>query len=218
MKRGIPVIALLLGALLVPAASQAATASISLSVQAGPPTTRLEVTGSGFGPSERVALAFDRRILKVLKASGAGTFTSSIKVPATATPGEHAIVAKGQVSGRASAPFTVRTDWPTFHFDAAKTGENPYENVLDPSNVGELEVAWATDLTASVTAAPAVVGGVVYAANSEMEVFALDPLDGGVIWRRRLGGFGASDITIAERVRAGAIGRLHARQEREGST
>jgi hypothetical protein len=161
MRRFLVVVTVLVGALLVPATSHALEASIALSAEAGPPTTRLRVTGSGFAPHEQVTLAFDRRVLKTVTASGAGTLSAKITVPADAEPGNHLVMAKGQVSGRATARFTVRTDWPTFHFNNAKTGENPYENVLDPSNVGDLEVAWSVDLDAFVHAAPAIVDGVV---------------------------------------------------------
>src|SRR5437773_1117431 len=71
--------------------------------------------------------------------------------------------ARGETSGAtAHASFTVRTDWPEFHFDPANTGLNPYENVLDPSNVSGLTPLWTTALDEAVQASSVVAGGLVY--------------------------------------------------------
>jgi outer membrane protein assembly factor BamB len=188
----------LVAAVLAPAQALASQASITLSDDAGPPTTRLRVTGTGFAPSERVVVAFDRQVLKRVRSSQEGAFTAKFQVPASAAPGDHVIIAKGKSSGRATAPFTVRTDWPTFHFDNAKSGHNPYENVLGPSNVGDLEVSWSRNLGDAVRPAPVVVDGVLYAGadSPSMDIFALDPATGEVFWEVSLSGCCPSDLAV----------------------
>jgi outer membrane protein assembly factor BamB len=187
-------------ALLHQPALASTAATLTLSIAAGPPTTSVRVTGSGFGSHERIVLGFDQRTLGITKASGAGAFSAKLKAPATAKPGEHTISAKGQVSGEATASFTVRTNWPTFHFSDARAGENPYENVLSPSNVANLELSWAMNLGDLVMAAPVVVDGVLYAATGQPTtyVYAMDPVTGAVQWRRFVGGNIASNITFAD--------------------
>src|SRR6266516_500309 len=116
---------------------------IHLSPQVGPPTTRLTVVGRGFGPSEAVDLSFDSRPRGRATTDPSGAFTAHITVPKGALPGDHTVTATGESSGlSASAPFTVRTDWPMFKYGPDHTGVNPYENVLSPSTVGGLQVGW----------------------------------------------------------------------------
>ena len=50
----------------------------------------------------------------------------------------------GAVRGERRRPdFWCRTDWPQFGFNARRTRYNPFENVLGPSNVARLGVAWS---------------------------------------------------------------------------
>jgi hypothetical protein len=127
----------------LPAADAATSPSIRLSRAVGPPTTETVVRGQGFEPGEVVDLTFDTELVEQAMAGGTGRFSTPITVPAEALPGAHTVTATGQSSGLSdSATFTVRTDWPKFHFDLANTGHNPYENVLDPSNVSGLEPRW----------------------------------------------------------------------------
>src|SRR5262245_61931818 len=125
-------------------AAASSTSTISLSPPIGPPMTRVTVSGAGFGASETVDLRFDTRAVGSAVTDVSGAFNARIKVPRSALPGSHLVKAKGETSGMlAMATFTVRTDWLQFHFDAAHSGLNPYENVLDTSNVTRLVQAWA---------------------------------------------------------------------------
>src|SRR6266542_5628971 len=119
------------------------TPRIRLSRAVGPPTTLTTVKGAGFGPSEVVDLSFDAQPRARANTDPSGEFSAPLRVPASALPGAHTVTATGESSGlSASATFTVRTDWPQFHFTPQHTGYNPYENVLSPQNVSGLAVAW----------------------------------------------------------------------------
>ncbi len=62
-----------------------------------------------------------------------------IQIPKDAVPGQHWITAVERITQlQAQVAFTVRTDWPQFHFGPDHTGFNPYENVLSPETVGNL--------------------------------------------------------------------------------
>jgi hypothetical protein len=117
--------------------------AISLRPHHGPPTTRTEVHGTGFGPTEEVVITFDAKQVGAAATDGAGSFSTRVIVPGSAKPGRHRVTATGQPSGlSASARFIVRTDWRDFRRDRANSGFNPYENVIRPSNVNRLQAVW----------------------------------------------------------------------------
>jgi outer membrane protein assembly factor BamB len=159
--------------------------AISLSRRVGPPTTALLVNGTGFSGSELVDLFFDGGDLPIVTATASGgTFSAAFTVPAAALPGRHPIIAVGRQSrAPARAPFMVRTDWRQFRFDNAHSGVNPFENVLSPANVANLEVIWSVTTGGLVTSTPAVVADVVYVASGDGRVYALDAHTGVEIWR-----------------------------------
>ena len=131
----------LLGAL-QPIPALASQQLLTPSPAVGPPTSATAAIGEGIAPGERVVLGFDRRSVGTTRAGLYETFSEEVNVPVEATPREH-ISARGALSGQATATFTGQTDWPTARFVPEGTGHNPYENVLSPSTVGNLELAWS---------------------------------------------------------------------------
>ena len=59
-----------------------------------------------------------------------------------------------------SAQAQTATDWPTFGWDAQRTGYNPFETVLTTSNVASLRTHWATNLGGPILTQPTVAAGV----------------------------------------------------------
>ena len=172
-------VALALGLFAAPVA--AVTVSITLKPAAGPPTSAVTVTGAGFGASEPVAVDFSATQVATATTSSAGTFSATFTVPASALPGRHPVTATGETSGlSATHNFLVRTNWPEFHFNAASTGFNPYENVIGPSNVSQLKTAWtATALHDDITDSPAAVAnGVVYVGSEDNHLYAFSTAAG----------------------------------------
>jgi outer membrane protein assembly factor BamB len=187
----------------VESADAVGSAAILLSPSVGPPTTATTVRGKGFSAGETVDLTFDATMLVKTHAGSGGRFTKQAVVPASALPGDHTIQATGESGGEvAEATFTVRTDWPQFHFDNASTGYNPYENVLGPANVSGLDLSWTLDTGANIMGSPAVVGGVGYVAGNESvsnatRVLAFDTATGSALWHRTfVGGGGGLDPTV----------------------
>jgi glucose dehydrogenase len=66
------------------------------------------------------------------------------------------------------------TNWSQYRFDASHTGFNPYEKVLNASNVGALHLKWRhyTGSFSLVEDGPAVVNGVVYVGSEPNKVYA----------------------------------------------
>ena len=179
-----------------------ATATITLSKNSGPPTTRLTVKGSGFGRSETVITTFDTTTkLDTTRTSSRGSFSLAITIPATALPDMHSIQATGQSSGlTASSTFQVNTNWPQFGYDQAHNGTNPYENVLSKTNVSKLTLEWNYITGDVIDSSPAVANGVVYIGSEDDNVYALDAKTGTSLWSYTTGNFIYSSPAVANGV------------------
>jgi outer membrane protein assembly factor BamB len=177
------VLGMLVNSVVVAARAAPAAAQILLARTVGPPTTSLTVRGIRFGPSETVDLTFDGANLRHATSGSGGRFLTRITIPADALPGDHTVQATGETSGAsAQATFTVRTDWAMFHFDPARTGYNPYENVLNTSNVHALTLAWSFTTGGAVEGSPVVANGILYVGSHDDNLYALDADTGAVVW------------------------------------
>lgn len=182
---------------------------LTLSRRSGPPTTVLAVSGSGFQADEPVTVSFDTLALATATASSAGDVALvRIDVPKTALPGDHLVRMVGQRSNTvAQAAFIVRTNWPMFQFSARRSGFNPYENVLNRTNVDKLAVAWKVPVT-GLYPSLITVEGRVYTSARDGKMKVLDPRTGALLWTARYGG-----ILAAESGRIYVVsgdGKLHA--------
>jgi hypothetical protein len=173
------VTSMLFVALAAPAA--AAAGGLALEPAVGPPTTLVQAEGSGFAPSELVALSFDGARVGSAVTSPTGTVHARLSLPAAARPGDHRVEAVGEASrASASAPFLVRTDWLQGCFDSGRSCTNPYENVIGPSNVGALAETWRTKLGADGATSPVYVEGVLFVGTAE-GVVGLDAVTGEIV-------------------------------------
>src|SRR5215472_12215406 len=110
------------------------------------------------------------------------------------SPVAHAVVSppdgghpKGNTADGDDAPVLVplrgRTNWVQAEFDAGHTVHNKYENVLNPSNVGRLELAWTAQVAGGFEGTPIVAGGRVYIAGSfDNKMHAFDEVTGVELW------------------------------------
>jgi outer membrane protein assembly factor BamB len=61
-----------------------------------------------------------------------------------------------------------QSDWPQSRFSPPQTGYNPFEYVLNPSNVSNLTLLWSDlGIGPGSGASPVVANGVVYVANGD---------------------------------------------------
>jgi outer membrane protein assembly factor BamB len=79
-------------------------------------------------------------------------------------------------------PTPLPADWAVYHANARRTGL-----VTFPTLRGGLTRAWSTSLDGAIYAEPLGVRGRVIVATEGDSVYALDPANGRVIWRRHLG-------------------------------
>lgn len=172
--------------------------SASLTPAIGPPMSTVTIHGLGFGAYEGIDLYFDTTDVALVGTNGTGNFSFSVTVPASATPGTHWISAKGEHSGWfAQVAFTVRTNWAQFGFGTRHQRTNPYENVLSPSNVGQIDLDWSYTTGALVESSPAVVNGVLYVGSDDHNVYALNATTGAKLWSYTTGGNVTSSPAVA---------------------
>ena len=177
----------------------AARAALKLGRSVGPPSTTVRARGRGFQPGEVVALDFDDLRVGSARAGGTGMFSQDFEVPDDALPGTHEVAATGDSSGStATTSFLVRTDWPLFHFDPANSGFDPFENVIDPSNVASLVPRWTAGAADYVSVGPVVSDGLLYAASYYARVFAYDATTGQQIWVAPTDGLIASGPAVSQ--------------------
>jgi eukaryotic-like serine/threonine-protein kinase len=168
-------------------ARAATTPRIVVKPNTGPPTVPFTVKGEGFLPQVIVTLSLDKSIIKNVETSPEGTFTTIADPYVGAeTPGKHFVIAHQGVE--VSTTYLIRTNWPRYHFDNANTGFNPYENILETSNVGFLVERWTVPLGGSAAPDPIVAYGRVYMAATDGVVRALDRATGSLLWSFDSGG------------------------------
>ena len=80
-------------------------------------------------------------------------------------------------------PATVSADWPVYHLNAGRTGNDP----TFPAFAGSLAAGWSTSLDGAVYAEPLVVNGTVIAATEGDSIYAIDPGNGAILWHRNVG-------------------------------
>ncbi len=160
----------------------AAGASVSLSLSYGPPTSSIVASGKGFKSREIVTLFFDTTQVGTATASTKGSISSKITVPASATPGNHFVQAKGKSSGLfAQATFLVQTDWVQSGFNREHTGFNVFENVLNTGNVSRLTQSWLFN-SYYWGGMGAVANGVIYLRCNQTYLCALSATTGQLLW------------------------------------
>jgi outer membrane protein assembly factor BamB len=148
---------------------------IWITPSAGPPTSRVLVSGSGFDPYAAVDVYFDLTDLALTVTDGKGGFGTApspnggsrgipIAIPKDALPGTHWITAVERYGIKAAqTQFLVRADWAHYQFGPDRKGFNPYEGVLNPDTVGGLRLHWAAGEGGMVGGdSAAVANGVIY--------------------------------------------------------
>jgi outer membrane protein assembly factor BamB len=196
--------------------------ALTVSPDSGPPTAAVSIAGTSFGASEKVAIYFDAAELVVAVTTAAGDFSGvTANIPASATPGAHTILGIGQTSGlQAQTAFTVRANWVEFRRGLLHHGYNPTENVLNVSNVGDMQILWYVDLNGATQSAPAVVDGVIYIGSGDSKVYALDEATGKTIWSTATGSqiVGSSPLVAGGVVYIGSLDtKLYAMEAATGN-
>jgi len=175
------------------------TPAVLLSLSTGPPGSAVTVSGTGFGASEGADLFVDTTDEALAGTNAAGSFGPiTVTLPAAAVPGPHWISADGRHSGLfAQAGFTVNTNWAQFRYSGKHKGANPFENVLSPSNVAQIDQDWSFPTSGQVQSSPAVANGVVYVGSYDDNVCALNAATGAKIWSFPTGGLVFSSPAVA---------------------
>jgi outer membrane protein assembly factor BamB len=168
----------------------AARPRITLSPHAGPPSSTVTVSGTGFGADQVVDIYFDTQDEALASTGPGGAFHGiGIGVPASAVPGTHYVTAVRRSSGAsAQAVFTVQASWPQFRNGPLHRADNTTENVLSPAIVPGIDLDWSYTTGGPVNSSPAVASGTVYIGSGDGNVYALNAATGALDWSYTTGG------------------------------
>jgi outer membrane protein assembly factor BamB len=172
-------------ALLLLAGICLAQPAVTLSPTSGPPTSTVQVSGSGFTPNAKIKIFFDVKDEALAVANGSGSFSNvDVIVPAKAVPGTHWISAVQPASHTgAQAPFLVQTNWSQLGFDANHDQWNPFENQLNTKTVKNLVVDW----TYPAAGMPSLVGETLFFGSGNT-AYAINAANGSLVWQYTTGG------------------------------
>ncbi len=150
---------------IVGASAVAAAPAITLSADQATPTASVTVSATGFPPRVAVDFYFDLSHTCLVFSGSTGAASCVIKVPRDATPQQHWISVMRRYAGTgAQLPILVRTNWSQHRgLSENHQSSNPLENVINTSNVGNLEERWRQRTGLSFQSSPIVQNGVVYA-------------------------------------------------------
>ncbi len=111
------------------------------------------------------------------------------KAPATTTPGP----ATAATSSTSRYSEWVQTHGIMFGFDPQHTRFNPYESILNTSNVSSLTQAWFSHaLRGNIFSSPVVSGDLVYIGSLDGRLYALDAATGNTRWASDAAGSSSS--------------------------
>ncbi len=104
------------------------------------PGQTIHVTGTGYAPGEKVAIALNNNPLVTTTATSTGAVTSTpVVVPSDSAPGGYTLKLVGRSSlAQTTKALFVGNDWDMFRFGPAGTGVSPYATAIGISNVNQL--------------------------------------------------------------------------------
>ncbi len=162
----------------------ASAATVTLHDTKGPPTAKFTVNAAGFTAGEAVTLTFAPGGTHTVAASGDGAAVTTFTAPASTVPGKYPVTAKGATSALiASAVFLVRTNWAQARFGERRAGVNPFENLVNPTNVASLTTVFEQPCGAGASwQTPTVASGRVYVGSRDGKVCAVNKASGRALW------------------------------------
>ena len=171
------------------AAFAIAAPAVTLSPNSGHPRITTDVRGSGFVANEAVDIYFDATDMILDVTDSSGNFgPDKLTVPANALPGAHWITAIGRRDGDAAhKAFTVTTSWAEVGFTERGRRNNPYENVIDSSDVNTLDVSWIVGTGGKISSSPAVANGLAYFGSDDGKLYAIVASTGATKWTATTG-------------------------------
>jgi outer membrane protein assembly factor BamB len=116
---------------------------------------------------------------------GRAVVALAVTLPFAASP----LVAHGIATGLKS--------WPQSRFDAAHTGYDSAETVLNRSNVSRLKVEWKFQAGHDIEATPVEAGGLTFVATSAGRLYALSSRSGRLVWSASTGFRNPSTAAVA---------------------
>jgi len=163
------------------------------------PGGSVNLSGGGFGASEKVQLSIFGTAVSTVTSTANGTVRSTrVSIPSGTTFGLTTFTALGQTSGWTStAAVTVANSWSQFGNGPGHFGLEPNDptlnNVIFPGANQWVLPAWHFDAGVPIDSSPAVVDGRAYAGDTIGNFYAIDTTNGDMLWNFTLASAAAID-------------------------
>ncbi len=109
----------------------------------------------------------------------------------------------------ATAELAAQTDWPMFGQNAANTASSSAETTISTKNVSKLRLKWKFQTGGDVSARAAVVNNVAYFPDWGGNLWAVNALNGKLIWGNQFSNYGLTNPTYARSTPAVVNGVLY---------
>lgn len=163
------------------------SSSLASSPASASPGTSVTISGTGFQPTEQVALYWETtsgQPLATASADANGNISQAIAFPSNAPSGVHSVIGSGLTSQTTlTTSVTVNTNWGGFGLDDPHDRNNTYENGLNSTTVANLKLKWSAYQSASLWSSPVYADGIVYQATSRGILHAYNATTGSLLWQ-----------------------------------
>jgi len=163
------------------------------------PGGSLTVSGGGFAALSKVLINLSGKTLAKMTAGSNGSLPpTTVVIPNTANFGPTSLTASGPGPGQStSTSITVANSWNQLGYSPGHSGFEPNDpklhNVIFPGNGYWLKVAWRFTAPAPLDSSPAVVDGRAYVGDTVGNLYAIDLLNGGLLWNSTISSGAAID-------------------------
>jgi outer membrane protein assembly factor BamB len=151
------------------------------------PGTGVNLAGTGYQANESVNIYLDTTsgtLLTTATADANGNISQNVTLPASTQPGSHNLVGVGQTSTTSfMTSVTLDTSWGNYGFDPAQDRLNPYENTLNTSNAGSLNLKWTGNMAKNFQGSPVYANSTIYAVSITGTLNAFDATSGALKWK-----------------------------------
>jgi outer membrane protein assembly factor BamB len=204
MRRSAVLCCAVVGVLFLWCGSALADPSETVTPAIGHPSGVVTVTGGGFNAFETVDVYFDTTDMALASSSSAGAVSASLTVPASAVPGAHWVTLMGRKSGISiQKTFGVHTDWASYKYSPGGRGWNAFENVLSPSTVAGLDLAWSGKTGGTSGSSPVVANGaqkVFIGSWTDSSLYVLSAATHALLWKGQTAGGVIASPAVANAV------------------
>ncbi len=142
------------------------------------PGATVHVTGAGYTPGEKVAVALNNNPLVTTTATSTGAVNSTaVVIPADSAPGADTVKLAGRTSlASTTKPLFVSNDWDMFRFGAAGGSLSPEATTIGVDNVAQLQEGPLLGVTGGpITSSVVAAEDRIFAGSADGNLYGFNP-------------------------------------------